>query len=532
MTRHVSNNHLAMSRPLVVGAVVLFLAGCTVGPHYQPPRTTLPGAWGELPKVGAPSNPVARPSTATSAPIPLAEWWTTFHDPRLNTLVERAVRANPDLRRAQARVREARAQRGVVTADLFPTVSASGSYQRSRTSKNAFNAPQGAGGSQAAGSLGLENNLYQAGFDASWEIDVFGGVRRNIETADADLAAEIENRRDVLVSLLAEVARNYVELRGSQRQATIARANLEAQQETLELTRIRLAAGLVSDLDVARAEAQVQTTASQIPALESSARQSIHLLSVLLAQAPNTLMEELAHETPIPPAPPEVPVGLPSELLRRRPDVRRAERQVAAATARIGVATADLFPKFSLSGSGGIESVSTSDFFTAGSRFFSVGPTVRWPILDFGRIRNNIDVQSAREEQAAAAYEQAVLTSLREVEDALVSFSKEQARRQTLAGAVDANRRAAGLANQLYQQGRSDFLSVLQAQRDLYASEDALVQSDRSVSSDLVALYKALGGGWEVEAMADRDLPRGKAGSRILDVMPPQPEGDPRPSGN
>lgn len=510
MTRHVSNSPLAIL--LVMGAVVFFLAGCAVGPRYQPPRTTVPGAWGELTKAGA-ANPVPQPSAATPAPMPLARWWTTFQDPTLDTLVVRAVRANPDLRRAQARVREARAQRGIITADLFPTADASGSYTRSHRSANAPGAPQG----------GKESDLYQAGFDASWEIDLFGGVRRNIEAANADLAASIESRRDVLVSLLAEVARNYVELRGSQRQAAIARANLEAQQETLELTRIRFAAGLASGLDVARAEAQARTTASKIPSLETSARQAIHLLSVLLAQEPDALVEELSHETPIPPTPPDVPVGLPSELLRRRPDVRRAERQLAAATARIGVAIADLFPRFSLSGALGLESSKFSDLGDDDSRFWSIGPSVHWPILDFWRIRNNIAVQNAREEQAAATYEQAVLTSLREVEDALVSFSQEQARRQTLASAADANRRATALANQLYQQGRADFLSVLQAQRDLYASEDALVQSDRSVSSDLVALYKALGGGWEIEALAGSGPPRGRAGSRILDVTPPQP---------
>ncbi len=490
------------ARLLMVFALTFALAACTVGPNYHAPKTKVPASFAE------------------QAPVPasdqFAKWWTTLQDPELNSLIERSVRGNLDLRLAQARVREARAQRGVVKADLYPTVNVNGSYERTRRSRNVVITPSG--GSETPTTASLEGNLYQVGFDASWEIDVFGGVRREIEAANADLAAEIENRRDVLVTLLAEVARNYVELRASQRQVVIARANLATQQETLDLTRIRFDAGLVSDLDVARAEAQVQTTASQIPTLETSARQSIHLLSVLLGQEPNALTAELTQETPIPQSPPEVPAGLPSDLLRRRPDVRRAERELAAATARIGVATADLFPRFSLTGAYGLQSSKVSNLTDSGSRFWLILPGVRWPILDFGRIRSNIAVQNAREEQSLVNYEQTILTSLREVEDALVSFSQTQTQREKLAGAVDANRRAVDLANELYLQGLTDFLSVLQVQRDLFASEDALAQSDRDITSDYVALYKALGGGWEMEASATDEPSRGKAGERVIDV--------------
>jgi NodT family efflux transporter outer membrane factor (OMF) lipoprotein len=450
---------------------------------------------------------------------PVANWWTTFNDPDLNSLVERAVKGNLDLKLAQARVREARALRGVVKADLYPTVNVGASYIRQRTSEN-LTVIQGDSGSGEP--IGFEGDFYQVGFDASWEIDIFGGIRRSIEAANADIAAEVENRRDTLVTLLSELARNYVELRGAQRQAEIARENLKVQQETLELTRIRFDAGLVSDLDVQRAQAQVSTTASSIPLFDTSARQSIHLLSVLLGQEPDALVAELSPEKSIPPVPPEVPVGLPSELLRRRPDIRRAERQLAAATARIGVATADLFPKFSLTGALGLGSARLSDLGDGGSTTYSIIPGVSWPILDFGRIRSNIAVQNAREEQAAVNYEQTVLTSLREVADALVSFSNEQTRRHDLEKAVEANRRAVELANDLYKQGLTDFLSVLQAQRDLFVTEDFLVLSNRNVSSNLVALYKALGGGWEIEAQAeDVELP-GSAGSRTVDVSSKQ----------
>ena len=460
--------------------LVLFLVGCTVGPNYKTPKTKMPESFAN--------------TQAVAGTEVVAKWWTTLQDPTLDSLIDRAVRSNLDLRFAQARIREARAQRGVVRSDLLPSVNASASYQRQRISENTGTTQD------STGTIPVEGDFYQAGFDASWEIDVFGGIRREVEAANADLAAEIENRRDVLVTLLAEVARNYVEMRSSQRQITIAEANLKAQQETLELTRVRFNAGLVSDLDVARAEALVQTTASQIPTLEISARQSIHLLGVLLGQEPNALVQELAPERAIPASPREVPIGLPSELLRRRPDIRRAERQIAAATARIGVATAELFPKFSLTGALGLGSSKFSNLADSGSKFWSIVPGVSLPIFNFGRIRSNIAVQNAREEQAFVTYQQTVLTSLREVEDALVAFSEDQRRRQTLSSAVDANRRAVDLANQLYKQGLTDFLSVLQAQRDLFASEDALIQSDRSVTSDYVAIYKALGGGWEIES--------------------------------
>jgi NodT family efflux transporter outer membrane factor (OMF) lipoprotein len=435
------------------------------------------------------------------------QWWTTFNDPALDDLVGRAVKGNFDLRRAAARVREARALRDVSRADLFPTVNTSGSYTHSRSPVDSFGpvtpsggatGEGGATGASFAGGNGVEGNFYQAGFDASWEIDLFGGIARGVQADEADLAAAAEDRRDVLVSLLAEVARNYLELRGFQRQIVIARENLDAQQQTLNLTRDRLRAGIATDLDVARAQAQVSTTAATIPTLEAGARRAIHRLGVLAGQNPMALVADLAPVKPIPSAPPEIPVGVPSELLRRRADVRRAERELAASSARIGVATAELFPRFSLTGSLGLQSSRSSELLNYGSRFWSIGPSISWPVFDAGRIRASIRAENARQEQAAASYEQAVLTALQEVEDALVSYVKEESRRRTLAEAAAANRRAVDLAIQLYDAGRADFLSVLQAQRDLFATQDALVQSDRLVTTNLVALYKALGGGWQI----------------------------------
>ncbi|HEV8342097.1 MAG TPA: efflux transporter outer membrane subunit [Candidatus Binatia bacterium] len=471
-----------------LGAGLLLLAGgCMVGPNYRQPDVPVPSAWKE-----------AQGGGVDIRSAELTRWWTAFNDSLLNSLVERAVQSNLDLRLAEARIREARASRAVTAAGAWPTVDVSGSYAHIRNSENALPLPsQGGAPSPAVSGGDLEHHLFKTGFDASWEIDLFGGVRRSVEGAEANIDASVEDRRAALMTLLGDVAKNYIDLRSFQRRLTVARANLKAQQETLDLTTVRFQVGLASDLDVARAEAQVNTTAAQIPSLESFLKQAAHRLDVLLGSEPGALAEELSTEAPIPVLPPEVLVGLPSELLRRRPDIRRAERQLAAATAQIGAATADLFPKFSLTGSAGLQSFSASDWFTSGSRFWSVGPTVRWPIFDAGRIRANIEVRNAQQEQALRQYEKAILTALEEVENSLVNYAKEQARYRSLTGAVSANRRAVEMANELYLSGLQDFLNVLDAQRSLFTVENDLAQSEATMASNLVSLYKALGGGWE-----------------------------------
>ena len=349
----------------VATVILIFLAaGCTVGPNYERPDLAAPAGWKEAQQTGVDARAAE-----------LSRWWSAFNDPLLDSLVERAVRSNLDLRLAEARIREARASRVVTAAGAWPTVDVSGSYTRNRASENAIGAPaQGAVVAPSGGGANLDQNLYRSGFDANWEIDVFGGVRRSVEAADATIDATVEDRRDVLVTLLGEVARNYIDLRGFQRQLAVARANLKTQQDTLELTQVRFQAGLASDLDVAQQEAQVNTTASQIPTLESGLKQAAYALDVLLGSQPGALWGELAKEAEIPNLPPEVLIGLPSDLLRRRPDVRRAERQLAAATALVGAATADLFPKFFLTGVAGLQSVSASDWINGGSRFWSIGP--------------------------------------------------------------------------------------------------------------------------------------------------------------
>jgi NodT family efflux transporter outer membrane factor (OMF) lipoprotein len=461
---------------------LVFFQGCMVGPNYQQPKTAAPTQW-SAPMAGGETN--LEPS--------LASWWKSFNDPQLDSLVERAVRTNQDLRIAEARVREARALYRIASSQLWPTVDAGSSYARQNQSKN----------QPVLGSLPMppgipyENNVYQAGFDASWEIDVFGGNRRAVEAGKAEVAAAEFGRRNVLVTLLGEVARNYVELRGCQRRLEIATNNLKTQEEALALTQDRFNKGLTSDLDVQQAKTLLANTGAVIPALEDGIQGYIHRLGVLLGQPPEALLAELAAPAPIPSAPPLVPAGLPSDLLRRRPDIQLAERQLAASTARIGVATADLFPKFSLTGVAGYEGTSASDWFSGGSKFWSLGPTVQWRVFDAGRIRANIRVQNARQEEALAAYEETVLMSFEDVENSLVAYAKEQIRRRSLEDAVTSSQDSLHLANQLYSNGLASFINVLDAERSLYQAEDALVQSDKAVTQNLISLYKSLGGGWE-----------------------------------
>jgi NodT family efflux transporter outer membrane factor (OMF) lipoprotein len=404
----------------------------------------------------------------------------------LTSLVARALTSNLDLKQAEVRIREAQATRGIAFSGLGPALTGTASFQRGR----------------GAGPAAATTNSYQTALDANWELDVIGGVRRNVEAADADLEAAEEARRNTQVALAAEVALTYIDLRTSQERVRIGGENLATQQHTAELTRTRFAAGFVSALDVANAEAQLATTASAIATLQSSATRAVYSLSVLLGEAPATLLEELSPAAGIPAASPSVPVGVPSELLRRRPDIRQAEARIHAATARIGVAEADLFPRFTISGAFGFQSNRANAWFNAVSNFWSFGPGVSWQLFTTGRVFANIELQKALSEEAFLAYQQTVLTALQEVENALVVATREEERHTALADAVAANRKALALATQLYTQGETDFLNVLQAQGALYATEDALVQSTSTLSTNLVALYQALGGGWDEEESA------------------------------
>ena len=473
---------------IVARLLCFFAAGCSVGPDYRRPETAAPAVWQEAQQTGIDTQAGE-----------LAEWWKEFRDPVLDGLAERAVKNNLDLRIAEARVREERASLAATSAGLWPTLDVSGSYSRNRASQNAVGSPTQGAVAVPFGGRQLEQNFYQTGFDSSWEIDVFGGTRRQIEAAEAILQASIEERRGVLVTLLGDVARNYIDLRGLQRRLAVAQENLRAQQDTLGLTKVRFDAGLASDFEVAQSEGQVNTTAAQIPALQSALKQAAYRVDVLLGTQPGTSWDELAKVAPIPALPPQAHVGLPADLLRRRPDIRSAERQVAAATAQVGAATADLYPRFSLLGNIGLQSISASDWFSAQSRFWSIGPTISWPVFDAGRIRATIEIRNAQQEQALRQYEKSVLTAFEDVENALVNYGNEQTRYRSLLEAAAANRRALQMANDLYIQGLVPFLNVLDAQRTLYATESDLAQSEANMASNLVALYKALGGGWETD---------------------------------
>lgn len=454
----------------------LMLTGCAaVGPNYTKVDPKAPNQWHTTLENGL--------SPHQLNPETLAQWWTVLNDPELSNLERRAVKGNLDLKESSARVREARALRGIEKAGLFPTLDGAGSVTRSRSSENS--------------GTGNTRNLYSAGFDAGWELDIFGGVRRSVEAAQANLEATEENLHDVLVSLLAEVARNYVDVRTLQARLADVKANLKAQQDIYELNLSRYHAGLIDELAVEQSHYILESTRSQIPALETSLEKAKNRLAVLLGEKPGAMHRELAETRPIPVLPVTVAVGIPAETLRHRPDIRRAERTLAAQTARIGVATADLYPRFRLFGTIGLESISSGDLWEWAGRTWSIGPSLSWKIFHAGAIRQNIQVQTARQKQALIQYESAVLKAQEEVENALVAYAKEQRRRESLKAAVTAARRAYELSWDRYNAGLVDFNNVLDATRSLQSFQDELASSDGTATSNLIRLYKALGGGWE-----------------------------------
>ena len=467
----------------------LLLTGCTVGPNYKRPQVSVPQQWTVAPARGTSTNP---PETDA--------WWLSFQDPELNSLITRAVDRNLDLKLALERVQEARAARGIARSGYFPTIEADVSATRLRGGFNQGVIRVVPSSNNANGSASLispfETNVFQGSLSLSWELDVFGGIRRAVEAATADVVAAEDNRRDVLVILLGDVGRAYAQLRGFQRQLEIANKNIETQQDTLELTATRAKAGLATELDVSRAAAQVESTKAVVPTLLSGIDVSIHRLSVLLGEEPGALRSELQKASPIPAAGPSVEVGLPSDLLERRPDIARAEAELAAATARIGVAKADLFPRFFLTGTAGRQATQLHDLTLGLGNFYSIGPSMSLPLFTGGRIRANIALQTSRQREALISYEAVILTALEEVENALVDYSEEQERRDLLSRAVEQSQLAVDLAAEQYRAGLVDFLSVLEAQGELYSNEAQLVQSQTGVTSDLIAHYRALGGGW------------------------------------
>lgn len=460
---------------VVLTCCLLCISGCaTVGPDYQPPKTATPTNW---------TSELQRGLTGNAAETNLLDrWWTVFNDLVLSDLVERARAGNLDLRQAEARVREARAQRGMAKAGLFPTVGANASASRTKASKEAGN--------------GQTSDFYATGLDASWELDLFGSKRRSLESATATWQASQENLRDVLVSLLAEVALNYVEVRSYQELVSITESNVLIRSDTYDITRWRRKAGLTTQLDEDQAKQSLELVRAQEPTLRTSLEQAKYRLAVLLGQPPGALNDLLAKQTPVPDAPVEVAVGMPADLLRRRPDVRTAERQLAAQTAQIGVAKAQLYPSFSLAGTLGLESLEYANLYSASARAAQGLARAAWTIFDGGSIRQNIKLQTAKQEEALSFYESTVLTALKDVESALVAYANEQMRRDSLVEAVKAGQSAFELARFQYNSGLVSFQTVLDTQQSLLSARDQLAVSQAKVTSNLIGLYKALGGGW------------------------------------
>jgi NodT family efflux transporter outer membrane factor (OMF) lipoprotein len=476
----------AVSIFLSATAIGLLLTACAaVGPDYTPIKPEAPQQWGAAMAGGL--------SASQPDPETLAHWWTVFNDRELSSLEERAVSGNLELQTAMSRIREARALRGISQSRLFPTVDASASASKIRSSESS--------------GTGMEIDFYTAGFDAGWELDIFGGLRRSIEASQADLEASQANLHNVLISLMAEVAINYVDVRIYQSQLTLTRANIKTQEESYKLNRSRNQAGIIDELAVQESLRILESSRSQIPAIETRLAAAKNRLAVLLGRQPGEFYQELSEEKAIPALPVTVAVGIPAETLRRRPDIRFAERVLAAQTARVGEATADLYPKFHLIGSIGLESINSDDFLDWGSRFWRIGPGASWRIFDGGAIRQNIKARTARQEQALIQYQAAVLKALEEVENALVAYAKEQRRRDSLDKAATAAQRAELLARDKYQAGLVDFNNVLDAQRSLLIIQNELNLSTGAATANLVRLYKSLGGGWQY-ASALEDTPK------------------------
>ncbi len=482
---------------LVAG--MLGLAGCAVGPDFQRPSAALPDHW-----------PVSalQAANGSDSDSPDANWWRVFNDAELSSLVGRVAAANLDVKGATARWMQVRAAQRMTGAGAEPSVEASASYQHARSSQNGLLDISGLDGKK-------DYNVWQPGLDASWELDLWGRVRREIESADASVEASADLRRGVLLSVLAETAREYIQLRGVQAQEVIIQQNLGIARHSLRLTQIRFADGVATHLETAEASAEVSAIEAQLPALENDHVRLVNALSYLLGEPPRALETELQTIAPIPPVPPAVPVGLPSELAERRPDIREAEARLHAATADIGVAVGDFYPRITLSANLGLQAMHFGDLDEWSSRMFGIGPALSVPIFEGGRLKGQLALRKAQQQEAMISFQRTVLGAWHEVDDAMSDYGTRQQRRDRLAATVDQDRIALDNANRQYVAGATDFLQVLTVQRDLLAAQQALVASSTDVSVSLIGLYKALGGGWETAFPVAVSVPAGVANTSI-----------------
>lgn len=525
-----------MTRPMLLLVLAsAALVGCATGAQRTAAHPKSPEGW---------STP--RGTVAEAAPVAPEAWWTVLHDDVLNGLIARAADANHDIRLATARVREARGARGAAGAALSPSIGLKGSWTTARTpefqqpgegspvsggvsvcpngvsrnvsvrgdratisrSANNGDATTSISFSDPVGEIDRTSNLFETGFDAQWELDFFGAERNAAKATQANLEAAEFTRRNVLVSVLAETAVNYIDLRAAQHLREIAEKNIVAQENSARIARERFRVGLNSEFDATRAETQLAALRAELPGLDQRATQAMHRLATLVGDSPGALKDLLGESAPLPAPPDVVSIGMPSELLRRRGDVRAAERQLDAADARIKVAVTDLFPKFSINGTLSTRASDLAGLFDGGNALWSLGPGVTWDILRYSYIRSNIEIQNARQEQAAIAYEQSVLNAIEDTETSLSAYVQERARRADLMAAVQGSERSVAIADERYRRGLENYLGVLQAQQTRYASETHLLQSEVAVLTDLIALYKALGGGWE--ALGPDSLAAGK----------------------
>lgn len=486
----------------------LLVCGCAVGPDFEKPKTNVPKSWDW---VSVPSNnPQALASTVSVQAID-AEWWKQFNDPELTKLVNRAVGANLSIRQAATRMEQSRAQQGIALADQFPRLNGNASYSHQKPSEKGVIAIFG-GSSTAAGAaangtgigvLGIPAiniqpfDLWQYGFDASWELDLWGRVRREIEYADASFEASNEAKRYAMLSTMAEVARDYIELRRIQRTLEIVRQMEDYAQQNMELATQKAENGVATDLDVSQAKTQLASLQAQIPQVEEQQSEMINRLSFLVSAPPKALQTELIQPAIVPPVPPRVPIGLPSDLVRRRPDIRQAEAQLHAATAEIGVAVADFYPRFLLTGSAGLQGLKIKDLANWQALQYAIGPSMTLPIFQGGRLKATLELRESEQKEAAIAYQNTVLQAWHEIDNALSSYADEQLRNDRLAEAVKSSQDELELATMRYKHGVTDFLPVLTAQKTRLQLDLDYVNSTGKISTNLVALYKALGGGFD-----------------------------------
>lgn len=468
-----------------VGGALIVAGGCTaVGPDFKRPEAAVPKQW----------SPTKASEIKVQEGADYRSWWKLFRDPVLDRLIDAAYKQNLTLQGAGVSIAEARAQLGIAVGRQYPQLQeASGSFTRNKISKNTANFSPGA-----------DRTFWnqQIGFDAAWELDFWGRFRRGVESAEASLISTVASYDDALVSLTAEVARTYVVIRTFEERIKLARENIVIQQRGLDIARVRFENGAVTELDVAQATSLLRDTEASVPRFQIGLRQAENAMAVLLGKPPGTIQDMLGAPGAIPKAPPEVAIGIPAELLRRRPDVRQAELQAAAQSALIGVAEADLYPSLALTGSIGLVSADTrnnglGDLFKTDSLNYFVGPSFNWPILNYGRLKNNVRVQDARLQGLLINYQDTVLSAAQEVEDGLVGFLRSQEQVRFLSDSVKASERSVNLANIQYRDGAVDYQRVLDTQRALVSVQDSWTVARGDIALNLVATYKALGGGWE-----------------------------------